>query len=551
MSLDSIPVRKRGGSSLPQACWASEQGWSVAPVSVGSKIPVVKWGAIKYRTVEELRREWPSEPTDVAILCGPSDLVVIDVDMPNGEESFDRLMDGYSVPDTMEIRSPSGGRHLVFKAGGQKFVKHRFDDDLDVQGFGGIIILTGPGREISNLCSPLLIPSWLGERLRAKERPAASSQNGNGNGHSADSDLVDMIRNGIPKGMGNGISGSFSMSMVNGPSDELIEELWIKAFGQDSKREREKHRGEIARARAKVQREKSSNFDDENSPEPEQFIDFRNLDQIPDPKPLVKGWLDLGTVVTVAGETGSYKTFAMLDLALAIATGGKWLDKYPIETGAMPVMYVVGEGGYGLKLRGHVWEGQNERVPESMVTFWMRPKRTMAGMNFWESLQEEAIEREAKVIFLDTLSSLAPDIDEAKDAALLVRRCTQLSAATGATVIIIHHSGWGDKGRVRGGSALEFNVDTVIILAKMADSEYREIWLKKSKDGPCNERINVELIPTNGSGYLKTADYDLKVNRKERDLETEETKKEREREYGRERARRFREKQQKNRDSNA
>lgn len=66
-------------------------------------------------------------------------------------------------------------------------------------------------------------------------------------------------------------------------------------------------------------------------------------ENIPDPGWIIEGIFPGDAYGTFAGEAKAGKTWAACDLAVSVATGGKWLDTYHCEKGT--VAYFLGEGG--------------------------------------------------------------------------------------------------------------------------------------------------------------------------------------------------------------
>src|SRR5699024_10060846 len=70
------------------------------------------------------------------------------------------------------------------------------------------------------------------------------------------------------------------------------------------------------------------------------------------PRWTVKGWLPEGAVSMIYGESGAGKTFIALDIACSIAAGIEWCGR---RTKHAPVIYMAGEGHYGLRQRIASW----------------------------------------------------------------------------------------------------------------------------------------------------------------------------------------------------
>jgi hypothetical protein len=83
------------------------------------------------------------------------------------------------------------------------------------------------------------------------------------------------------------------------------------------------------------------------------------------------------------------------------------------------------------------------------------------------------------LIVVDTLARSMGDGDEntAKDAAMFVRNCDLIREATGAHVMVIHHTGKDEERGARGSSALRAAVDTEILVG----ADHR-ISSKKQRD---------------------------------------------------------------------
>ncbi|MHC0431494.1 bifunctional DNA primase/polymerase [Streptomyces sp. O3] len=124
---------------------AAARGWHVHPLRPGGKASALHGqalcpctgpcagGHVKFEQrattdPERIRRTWDTGPYNVGIAPGPSNLVVIDLDVPKpragegcsdapgGAENFAALCERAAVPwpATYTVRTPSGGHHLYF-----------------------------------------------------------------------------------------------------------------------------------------------------------------------------------------------------------------------------------------------------------------------------------------------------------------------------------------------------------------------------------------------------------------------------------------------------
>lgn len=213
------------------------------------------------------------------------------------------------------------------------------------------------------------------------------------------------------------------------------------------------------------------------------------LSTLPPVRHRIKNTVSQPASVVVVGETGVGKTATVLGMALSVAIGRPWMAQ---EVDTCPVLWVVGEAPNGLDKRVRAWEekfNDGKPVPDDRFHILVKPPSLLAAGE-WEKLTADVVTMGAGVVVLDTLSTLFPDADETRDAARIIRLMSDLADATGATVILIHHSGWGDKGRARGGSQLESNADEVLILRQesLASSTF-SVLFKKFKDDESGQVI--------------------------------------------------------------
>jgi len=182
-------------------------------------------------------------------------------------------------------------------------------------------------------------------------------------------------------------------------------------------------------------------------------LSLNELMRLPAPEPLIEALVSHRSAVLMVGATGSNKTFAMVGLGCSVATGKRWLGHKVAVKGH--VVFVVGEGAHGLAGRIGAWERHTgAKVPHRRVSFVLKPA-SLTEPAFWEKLTEHARDRKAVLVILDTFSSLAPDADETKDVATIMRRLSDLRADLEGTTVLVHHTGWGPQDRARGGSQFE------------------------------------------------------------------------------------------------
>lgn len=228
------------------------------------------------------------------------------------------------------------------------------------------------------------------------------------------------------------------------------------------------------------------------------------LSSLPAIRPLVEGLVSRPAAVVLIGAYGLGKTVLAHSLAGSVATGSAWLGK-PVEQHR--TLVVVGEGAYGLDARIHAWEKawhHGKPIPDDALTFLVKPG-SLRERNTWQQLTEHAVSGGYGFVILDTFSSLAPDADEVKDAPLVMRRLSDLATHINGTALLVHHPGWSDNGRARGGYQFEANADEVLVLSGVAGEELVSLTRKKVKDGCSGTTVWLRRKATNGSVIIEQA----------------------------------------------
>jgi hypothetical protein len=132
---------------LASALAYRRRGWSVVPVEPRGKRPLVRWEAFQKEAASEQQirdwlRRWPD--ANLGIVTGAvSGIVVLDVDpRHDGEESLFELTHRHGgLPETPEVLTGGGGRHLYFRHPGQA-LRNRVAvaAGIDLRGDGGLVV---------------------------------------------------------------------------------------------------------------------------------------------------------------------------------------------------------------------------------------------------------------------------------------------------------------------------------------------------------------------------------------------------------------------------
>jgi hypothetical protein len=479
-----------GAVTLDYAMAAAERGWSVFPVK--GKVPTVKWADEATRDPHTIAAWLAGTALNYGIACGPSGLLVIDEDTPGG---FDRFAadHGVTVPATYTVAT-GRGRHLYFNANGHALgnAKHALAGyGVDVRGRGGYVVgpgsthATGATYTVTSDVQPAPVPSWLHEALTAPQQPTSGAL-----GDPFQRGGLGAVPEVIPHGQRDEVLFRYASSLCgrNVPVNEaevLLKSVWQRCQQPPECPEPHTWPQALATLRSVYDRypvaDTTIAHEDGTDPLLGRVLRRSELANLPPLTPLVEGLLDYPSAAVLVGSYGIGKTFLVLALACCVATGRPWLGQ-PVER--RKVLLVVGEGGSGLDKRIAAWEqgyNRGEPVGDDDLVVMVQPQ-SLSKPEVWQRIAERCAAEGTGFVILDTFSSLAPDADETKDAATALAHMHRIAAGINGSVLLVHHPGWGDADRSRGGSQFESNADFVLLLKGTPDEPVVQLRRKKVKD---------------------------------------------------------------------
>lgn len=233
-------------------------------------------------------------------------------------------------------------------------------------------------------------------------------------------------------------------------------------------------------------------------------IAYKDIAYDPNEEWYVDGLLPKHGLVMIFGESGSIKSFGVLDLVLGGCIGREWAGRRVEKTSCI---YIAAEGSQGMKKRIKGWDIHYERtnqLPDDMQ-FGLIDVAPNLGMNdndakmLLADIQECCI-KDPGVVVLDTASASMGGGDEnTTGMQTLINNATMISKALKCLVILVHHIGHAATDRARGWSGQLPAMDAVLQFAKMdpiGDIRRTKVLCRKIKDNDDSQTfiISAEIV---------------------------------------------------------
>ncbi len=221
------------------------------------------------------------------------------------------------------------------------------------------------------------------------------------------------------------------------------------------------------------------------------FHAITDILSLPDPEWLIRDLLIKGSFAVLFGPPGVGKSFLALSWAFAVAAGKPWHGR---NVNGGPVAYIAAEGGGGLKPRIRALRSHDKYSRDIPCWFATEP------INFLEPDKVQTliakIEKTAgksALVIVDTLARcfVGGDENSAREMGLFIDGVETVKRATGATVLVVHHTGKNERSGARGSSALMGAADTMISCG--GELGILELKCEKQKDAEPFKKFTLAL----------------------------------------------------------
>ena len=444
-------------------------GYSVIPVR-SDKTPYTPHGLKDAsQDPDTIRKWWETWPdANVAIACGrvSGNLVVLDVDMKNGKNGKRSIeiweAEHGDFPATVMANTPSGGMHYFFRVKDPSQYKNTVEaiPAVDIRGDGAYVVVYpsgvgGDGKmytwrhgvsctetaEVADANESVLEllrknsrdskPQDADKRQRAVVNVEAGGRNDTIFRYAAS-------QCGLAVPLEVALDAALKLNETfNPPLDPAEVEKTVrsaysyepneKTIYGDNRPEVDENGEYIPRLPAELSRE---------------FL----LNPPPKNKPVVMNYLREEEAMLLSGPPKAGKSFLIVQLALSIATGSKWLG---VTCQKKTVLYIDAE--LSSAMTGERIRDIRERMGISYLPDNLHVINTKTGQKDQITLRDVADDfvhgiRKEEVVIIDPLYMFLKDSDE-NDNSKMKKEMEQIRriAAIGVTVIVVHHMAKGTQ----------------------------------------------------------------------------------------------------------
>jgi hypothetical protein len=209
-----------------------------------------------------------------------------------------------------------------------------------------------------------------------------------------------------------------------------------------------------------------------------ELFTFKDLAKMPRPQWLIRGVLIEGIASVLSADSGSFKSFVALDMALSIATGRNWQGREVKQGGAV---YVAAEGFFTMFDRATAWaQFYGVELPENFHI--VKVPVNLADPRVVAAFQQSITDLKPKTVVLDTLSQNAVGMVENSNEQMadFIRGMIELGNNIGAHVQVLHHNAKA-TGQLRGAGAIKSNADALITLDRPEGDDKNTVFVRNEK----------------------------------------------------------------------
>lgn len=511
---------------LTAALEYAARGWRVFPVKPRGKAPIPSDGFLSGTTsAATIRRWWTQVPdANIGLWLAGSGLVAVDVDPRNGGT----VPDACREPVTWTQATGGGGMHFIYRATPGAEYRGGLGPGVDIKHKG--YVLLAPSRTTGSYAldplgaeEPVAPPPELEEGMRRPAPQAAPEEREVGEEQWAEilgalpsipaEERDTWLRVGMalhstghPDAQSTWDEWSATTTADNF-SPGVNERTW-DAFKPDGALDYRTifalaqvngwvnpRRGEAARSL--FEQTPLPEEPEQEEPETEGVrprLSFEPYAEVPLSEGadyVVKGLIPRPGVCALYGPPGASKTWTMVAMSLAVATGEPFLGSH--RTRRARVAYLAAESPASIRNRFAAMRLFGGGPPDADLFI------VHGGLDFTDKASIDELvaglkEREVGLVVLDTVSSVMRGEENSSEYALqLIGVSLRISRTCNSSVVLVHHRGKDATRGLRGHSAMLAALDASVLQEYDRDLNAITLTLEKSRDSEVGAKLGAKL----------------------------------------------------------
>lgn len=199
-------------------------------------------------------------------------------------------------------------------------------------------------------------------------------------------------------------------------------------------------------------------------------------------------------IAIMYGGSGAGKSFLALDLSFAVATGYTWFNECSKKG---PVVWIAAEAAGTMRNRSKAYAQARGVQLDTVDLHVIEQTLSLMDKDDARVLTEVLAETKPQMIVVDTLAAASGGANEnsGEDMNQVLNHCRKLHAATGALVLLIHHSGKDASKGARGWSGLRAACDAEFEVVYDGKSPIRTMKVTKQRDAEDGAVMPFKLLP--------------------------------------------------------
>lgn len=229
------------------------------------------------------------------------------------------------------------------------------------------------------------------------------------------------------------------------------------------------------------------------------LLSYAEMEAMPEPEWLVEGLIQKRSTALMFGKSNSFKSFLAIDIGLSVDAGRDWHGN-PVSEGG--VLFVATEGANGVgRLRIPTWY-QHHAVAEEDRRAFLYPQEICLDTadDVSELIKQMNIRGSFALVVIDIFGgSMKGSEIEDKTARAWVHGIQRILRETGASVLVVAHTGWQDDTRARMHTHFWGSFDSRLRMEGDKDALTATLTVERHKDADSSGSWGFRMTPAGGS----------------------------------------------------